>query len=126
MDIPSLYLPFAGILIILLGVGCGVGGVVLWHGKPKSWKDVVAPENIVHRTSRALAGMSVLLLVPGVTTLLRVPWGCVFGAISTLLFVVAGFWGNYALFGDLRPKHTGTNVIVACTIWLLIWLDFPG
>ena len=122
----NLYLPVAGCTIILLGAGCGLGGVALWRGKPESWSDVITPDNRVRRIARGLVGMSLLLIVSGTATVFRVPWGSIFGAVSTLLFVVAGFWGNYALFGDLRPKHTGTNVVIACAIWLLIWLGFPG
>ena len=126
MNLVNLYLPAAGSLIVLLGVGCGLGGVALWRGKPENWSDVVAPDATVRRTARGLVGMGALLLVTGVATLLRDPSGCISGAVSTLLFVAGGFWGNYALFGDLRPKHTGPNVVIACVIWLLIWLGYPG
>jgi hypothetical protein len=121
----TVFLSLAGGLIILLGAGCGVGGVTLWNGKPDNWPDVVASDGVVRRTARGLVGMGVLLLATGLTTIFGIPVGCVAGGISTLLFVVGGFLGNHALFGDIRPKHTGPNVVLACVIWILIWFGFP-
>ena len=121
MNTAALSLSAAGTLIILLGLGCLAGGAALRHGKPENWPDIVATDAVVRKISRSLFIVSILLLLSGVLTLLRVPWGNLIGAISTLVFVVGGFWGNVVLFGDYRPKHTITNLILGCVIWLLLY-----
>ncbi len=120
-----MYLTIGGSLIILLGVGCGVGAYALWNGAPKSWPDVVGSETAVQRTSRGLAAVSIMLLLSGVATVLQIRWACEAGAIATVAFVAGGFLGNYVVFGDLRPKHTVTNVLLGAAILWLLWQGYP-
>jgi hypothetical protein len=65
--------------------------------------------------------MSALLLVAGAAALGNVPWGDYAAAIVTIVVVAAAFWANHALFGDIRPLHTGTNIVVAAIILALLW-----
>jgi hypothetical protein len=111
---------------MLIALGCGAGGVALRNGKPENWTDVIAPGHIVQRTAWGLAGMTVLLAVSGVLVFLSASWGCLVGVASTLLFVLAGFWGNKVMFGDYRPKHTVTNTVIVGVIWILIWAGYPN
>jgi hypothetical protein len=70
--------------------------------------------------------MAALLLVAGVATLGNVPWGGHAAAIATIVLVAAAFPANYALFGDIRPLHTGTNIVVAAIILALLWFGRGG
>ena len=120
-----MYLRIGGSLIVLLGSGCGIGAYVLWNGAPESWTDVVATETVVRRTARFLVAVSIALLVTGVASFLGIRWAGAAGAMATLVFVVGGFLGNYMLFGNLRLKHTGTNVLIAMAILWLLWKGYP-
>lgn len=68
-----------------------------------------------------LALAAVLLLGSSVGVFLRTPWGFPAALTALLVFVVGGFWGNNVVFGDMRPMHTITNVVVAAIALALIW-----
>jgi len=65
--------------------------------------------------------LAVLLLVSGAAATINVRWGPLASVIAILAFVVAGFWANYVLFGDVRLAHTGANVLLSAFILLLLW-----
>ena len=115
-----------GVLVLLISVGCGLGGIQLWRGGPKVWPDVIADESIVRRTAAGLIVMAVALLITGIAAIMNFPWGGSSAAVVTILFTAGGFWGNYRLFGDVRPVHTGGNVILAIVILVLLWVGYSG
>jgi hypothetical protein len=115
-----------GVLVLLIGTAIGAGGFQLWRGGPEAWPDVTANKTTVRRTSGGMIVMAALLLVVGVAATVNLPWGGWAAAISTMVVVVAAFWANYALFGDIRPLHTGTNVVVAAIILALLWFGYAA
>jgi hypothetical protein len=70
--------------------------------------------------------MALLSLLAGVASLANVPWGSHAAALATLVVVAAAFPANYALFGDIRPLHTGTNLVVAAIVLVLLWVGHDG
>jgi hypothetical protein len=70
--------------------------------------------------------LATLVLVAGVAALGNVPWGGFAAAMATIVVVAAAFPANYALFGDIRPLHTGTNLAVAAFIVALMWFGRDG
>jgi hypothetical protein len=68
--------------------------------------------------------MSAILLIAGSAALGHVPWGNYAAATVTIVVVAAAFWANHALFGNIRPLHTGTNVVVAAIILALLWFGY--
>jgi hypothetical protein len=115
-----------GALVILIGVALAFGGFQLWQGGPKAWPDVIANEVTVRRMSSGMSLMAALALFAGAVALGNLPWGGLAAAVVTIVVVVAAFWANHALFGDIRPLHTGTNVVVAAIIVALLWYGFEG
>ena len=113
-------------LVLLIGIGCGLGGTQLWRGGPEVWPDVIANETIVRRTAAGLIIMAVSLLTTGIAAIKGVSWGGLAASITTILFAAGGFWGNYQLFGDVRPVHTSANVILAIVILVLLWVGYSG
>jgi hypothetical protein len=113
-------------LVILIGVALAFGGIQLWRGGPKVWPDVVANEATVRRTSSGMMVMAALLLVAGVAALGNTPWGVRASVLATIVVVAAAFPVNYALFGDMRPLHTGTNIVVAAIILALFWFGLDA
>ncbi len=120
-----MYLILAGILMVLVGLGCGFGAKALWRGAPKNWPDVIASDAVARRTALGLLVVSVALLVTGIGSALGQLWAVRAGGVALAAFVGGGFWGNYAIFGDLRPKHTITNVVIAAVIFGLLWFGYP-
>jgi hypothetical protein len=125
MDIARNLPLIASGLIFLVGVGCGVGGLALYGGKPSGWTDVVANDALLRRVSVGLLLTSALLLASGISGAFRLPHAPIAGVIAIVLFVVGGFWGNYAVFGDIRPLHTGGNVVIATLILSMLWASDP-
>ena len=117
-----MYLNIAAALASFIGLACAFGGFVLRNGTPESWNDVTASDGTVKRTSHGLFAISALLLGTSAMAFLQIPWGSMALAVATLLFTAGGFWGNYALFGNLRPTHTGPNCLLAAVILSLLWL----
>jgi hypothetical protein len=115
-----------GALVILIGVALAFGGIQLWQGGPKAWPDVIANEATVRRMSSGMIVMAALVLFAGVAAVGNLLWGGPAAAAVTIVVVVAAFWVNHALFGDVRPLHTGTNVVVAAVIVALLWYGFQG
>ena len=113
-----------GVLVLLVGAAIGAGGLQLWRGGPRAWPDVIADKATVQRTSGGMIVMAVLLLVVGVAATGNLPWGGWAAAISTIVVVLAAFWANNALFGNMRLWHTGTNVVVAAIIFALLWIGY--
>ena len=108
-------------LVILIGAALAFGGIQLWRGASEAWPDVVAKETTIRRTSGGMIAMAVLLLVAGVAALGNMPWGVRAAALATIVVVAAAFPVNYALFGQMRPMHTITNIAVAAIILALLW-----
>jgi hypothetical protein len=109
-----------GVLVFLIGVALSLAGAQLWKGGPAAWPEIVANDVIVRRTAYGLIIMAALLLITGIATMRGVSWGSFVAAIVLIIFVVIAFWGNHLLFGDIRPLHTITNVIVAAIILALL------
>jgi hypothetical protein len=114
----------ASALVLLISAALGFGGIQLWRSGPEAWPDVIANEMTVRRTAIGMIIMAALLLIAGVAALGNVPWGSYAAAIATIVVVVGAFPANYALFGDIRPLHTGTNVFVAAIILALLWFGY--
>jgi hypothetical protein len=110
-----------GASIVLISVALAFGGIQLWRGGPDAWPDIIATNSIVRRTSIGMIVMAALLLVAGVAAIGNVPWSPHAAAVVLIVLVAAAFWANYALFGDVRPLHTGTNIVVAAIILALLW-----
>jgi hypothetical protein len=70
--------------------------------------------------------MAALVLMAGVGALGNMPWGRSAAAVATIVVVAAAFPVNYVLFGQMRPLHTGTNIVVAAIILALLWFGHPG
>jgi hypothetical protein len=68
-----------------------------------------------------MVALASLLLVAGVAALRNEAGGGHAAAIATLGVVVAAFPANYALFGEIRLLHTGTNIVLAAVILALLW-----
>jgi hypothetical protein len=113
-----------GVLVLLVGTALGAGGIQLWRGGPQAWPDIIADKSTVRRTSGGMIVMAALLLVAGAAATGNLPWGGWAAAIATIVVVLAAFWVNYALFGDIRPLHTGTNFVVAAIILTLLWFGY--
>ena len=113
-----------GALVLLVGAAIGAGGIQLWRGGPAAWPDVIATEMTVRRTSGGMIVMAALLLVAGAAATGNLPWGGWAAPIVTIIVVVAAFWANYALFGDIRLLHTSTNAVVAAIILALLWFGY--
>jgi hypothetical protein len=73
-----------------------------------------------------MIAMALLLLVAGLAALGNMPRGGHAAAIAILVVMVAAFPANYALFGDIRPLHTGTNIVLAAVVLTLLWLGHEG
>ena len=115
-----------GVLVLLVGTAIGAGGLQLWRSGPQAWPDIIANETTVRRTSGGMIFMAALLLVAGAAAAANVPWGGWAAAIATVVVVLAAFWVNHALFGDMRLWHTGTNVVVAAVILALLWFGYTA
>jgi len=113
-----------GALIVLIGVALAVGGVQLWRGGPTTWPDIIADARIVAQVSGGMLVMAVLMLVSGAAAIGNVPWGRRAGSSATVFVVIAAFWANQALFGDIRPVHTLINVVVGAIIVALLRFGF--
>jgi hypothetical protein len=113
-----------GVLVLLIGAALAVGGIQLGRGGAEAWPDVVANETTVRRTASGMLGMSAFLLIAGMAASSNLPWGGWAAAIATIVVVLAAFWVNYALFGDIRPMHTGTNLVVGAMILVLLWFGY--
>jgi len=70
--------------------------------------------------------MAAILLIAGVATIGNAPWAAHASAIATIVLVVAAFGVNHALFGNVRPLHMVTNIVVAAIILTLLWLGYDG
>jgi hypothetical protein len=110
-----------GVLIVLISAALALGGIQLWRGGPEAWPDIIANKLIVRRISSGMIVMAALLLVAGVSAIGNVPWSRHAAAVALIVLVAAASWANYALFGDMRPLHTGTNIVVAAIILALLW-----
>jgi hypothetical protein len=108
-------------LITFVGVMCGLGGKALWKGNPDSWEDVIANDAILRRVAIGLVLVSTVLITAGITVFIGAPWAREYGSFAILFFAVCGFPGNFYLFGDIRPAHTGTNVVIAGIVLWLLW-----
>lgn len=113
-------------LVILIGAALALGGAQLWRGGPGSWPDLVANDVTVRRTAGGVLVMAVLVLAAGVAALANMPWGLHAAAIVTAVVVIAAFPVNHVLFGEMRPMHTGTNVVLAAIILALLWFGYDG
>jgi hypothetical protein len=109
------------VLVILIAATLALGGIQLWRGGSAAWPDIVANDNAVRRTSSGMIGMALLLVIAGAAALMNRPWGVGAAAIGTILVLAAAFPVNYALFGQARLMHTGTNIVVAAIILVLLW-----
>ena len=116
----------AGSLDGLIGVACILGGIALWRGGAKDWPDVTAGPAAIERVAFGLWFAGGLLLASSAALFLRWPWAAHTAAVALALFVAGGFWGNYAVFGDIRPMHTGTNVVIAAIVLGLLWAGYPA
>ena len=114
----------AGVLVLLVGTAVGAGGIQLWRSGPQAWPDIIADETTVRRTSGGMIVMAALLVVAGAAAAANLPWGGWAAAIATMIAVLAAFWVNHALFGDMRLLHTGTNVVLAAVILALLWFGY--
>ena len=115
-----------GVLVILVGIGCAFGSIVLSRGKAVDWPDVIAAPPILRRVAIGLALAAATLLASGGAVLAQLPWSIHGATASLALFVAGGYWGNHAVFGDFRPTHTGSNVAIAVVALLLLWAGYPA
>ena len=113
-------------LVILISAALAFGGIQLRRRGPGAWPDVVANEMTVRRTSSGMIVTAALLLIAGVAALGNLSWGGPAAAIATIVVVAAAFPVNYALFGQMRPLHTGTNIVMAVVILALLWFGQDG
>ena len=109
-----------GALVFIIGVVLSFAGAQLWARGSAAAPDIIASDLVVRGSAYALIIMAVLLIVSGIATLRRVPWGSSVAAVAVIILVTAAFAGNYLLFGDIRILHTGTNVIGAVIILALL------
>mgnify|MGYP001353020449 CR=1 FL=1 len=126
MSTPAICRIAGGVLVLLVGTAIGAGGLQLWRGGPEAWPDVIADKTTVRRTSGGMIVMAALLLIAGVAATGNLPWGGWAAAVATIVVVLAAFWANYALFGNVRPPHTGTNIVVAAIILALLWFGYAN
>jgi len=63
--------------------------------------------------------LALLLLVAGIAAAMDRRWGRWLATIAILAFVASGFWANYTLFGNIRPVHSGTNILLAAAILVM-------
>ncbi len=115
-----------GVLVLLVGTAIGAGGIQLWRGGREAWPDVTADTLTVRRTSLGMIVMAGLLLIAGAAATGNMPWGSWAAAVAIMVVVLAAFWVNYALFGNMRLLHTGTNVVVAAIILALLWFGYAA
>jgi len=108
-------------LTVAIGAAIAFGSVQLWNGAPASWTDVVASAATVRVVARAMLAVAVVLAGAGIGTGSGRPWGFATSACALAVFVLGGFWANYVLFGDLRPAHTATNIVVVAVVLALLW-----
>jgi hypothetical protein len=114
-----------GTLVFLIGLALGFAGAQLWTGGPAAWPDIIANDVIVRRSACILIIMAALLAITGIAAFRGAWWGNAAAAVALIIFVTVAFWGNYVLFGDIRPLHTGTNVVVGVIILALLWVGSP-
>jgi hypothetical protein len=110
-----------GALVALVGVAVGAGGFQLWRVGAEAWPDVIATRETVQRTAGGMLAMALVLVVAGVAAATKMPWGREAGMVATIAVVLAAFWVNHVLFGNIRPAHTVTNIVVAAIILALLW-----
>jgi hypothetical protein len=115
-----------GVLVLLVGVAVGTGGLQLWRAGPEAWPDLIANESTVKRTAGGMLIMAALLLIAGSATIGNLPWGGTAATVATIVVVLAAIWVNHLLFGNVRPVHTITNVVVAAIILALLWPAYSG
>ncbi len=111
---------------MLVGAALAFGGVQLWRGGAEAWPDVIAGETTVKRAGGGMIALAALMAAASLAVLGRATWGSQAAATFTIVVVVAAFWVNHALFGDIRLAHTGTNVLVAAIILALLWFGHDG
>jgi hypothetical protein len=70
--------------------------------------------------------VSISLLTAGIMAISGVSWAGSAAVLAVSLFVAGGFWGNNALFGDVRPVHTTANGILAILVLALLWIGNIG
>src|SRR5262245_19815925 len=97
----------AGTLIVLIGLVIGFGGFQLRNGVPASSRDIVAADAVARNTAVAMLAVACVLVIAGLATAANFRWAFPFAALAIVVFVSGGFWANYALFGDVRPIHSG-------------------
>lgn len=116
-------LTVAGVLLVLVGLACLAGGVGLLRPDGQVPPDVIADAAVVRAVAAGLLVVGIALVGSGAMMLLqsRLAWPA--GVTALILFVSAGFLGNYLLFGSVRPLHSGTNVVVA---GLILWCLSAG
>jgi hypothetical protein len=73
-----------------------------------------------------MIALGTVLFLSGAAALANLRWGGHAAAIAVIIVVAAAFWGNYALFGDIRLIHTGTNIVVAAIVLTLLWFGYDG
>jgi len=112
--------------MLLIGATLGVGSRVMWNGRPANWPDLIASDAVVSNSARWTLAMSLLLLAGALASLLRASWGFITAATAMTLFVAAGFWANYSLFGSIRPLHSGSHVIAAIVVILLLRIGYSA
>ncbi|MFP6583613.1 MAG: hypothetical protein VCD00_13805 [Candidatus Hydrogenedentota bacterium] len=110
----------ATILTALIGFGCLAGGIAVASGKAAQWPDIVVSESTLKRIGVGLFIVSALQFVAVATVVLDYDVAILIMLASTAIFQAAGFSGNKVLFGDYRPKHTGTNSVIVAIIWGLL------
>ena len=115
-----------GLLAALVGVGCSLGAIILQRGGAAKWPDVIAGEMVIRRVAVGLALVSVALLMTGTMVVIRWPGSVHAAAVAMLVFVAGGFWGNHAMFGDFRPVHTGSNIVIAVVALILLVIGHPA
>lgn len=109
-------------IVFVVALGCTAGAVALFRGSASEWPDVTGSENTLQNTAIGLTITALLHWSAGAALILNQSHASEFTAVVLLIFVIGGFAGNLALFGDWRPKHTVTNTIIAALGWLLLWL----
>lgn len=87
---------------------------------------MVASAKVIRRTAIGLFIADSILTVAGVLVLLKFPWAAQIGTFAMALFVAGGYWGNHAVFGDFRPVHTTSNVVIAIVVSWLLWAGYPA
>ncbi len=124
MDARVVCLYTGGSLTTLVGLACSFGAWVLRSGNASNWPDVVGSPTALRGTAIGLAITGALLIGASAGVFMRASWGFSAAIGAMLIFVAGGFWGNYAAFGDIRPVHTGTNVVIAAITLVLIWFGY--